>query len=438
VALLPASSVLRPWSREIPALIGVLALAFLVGYWHHSHSRYALLLAALPLLVVMWLRPHLSLMASVAVLPFLGLTLLTGGVQVPASDVLLSIAFLGALVHLLLNPEWRGRARDLRLILLSAAPFTTWLLVEVVVHESLFVTFNILQNMQLYLLPLLVGGLVIRQRRDARVVVGLFVVATLLLVGWWVASGGESWLTGNKNPVGQFLANAALLVFALASSWRWRLLLVPLVLGMLFVQSRGALVGLGVGIISLVVVRGLGGWRRTLAAVVPMVAVVVIGYQVLPEDVTSRSTDFSVGNAGTELTGLTAAQYSVRMREIYREEGWELIAQNPVFGVGPGNYRTGTPGGLDFTEDPHNVVIRTAGDLGYPGLITFGVLLAGTAYVAFQRRKVNPYATVAIAVQAAIITHSFLDVYWVRGTPVLAFLLIGMAVNRRLDEPRHD
>jgi len=224
------------------------------------------------------------------------------------------------------------------------------------------------------------------------------------------------------------------LVLAFAPTWTWRLaFLVPLGAGLIFTQSRGSLLGAGVGIAVLLLLRGLGSWRRTLAAVLPLVALVAIGYRLLPDEVLSRATDFSTGAAGTSMGSLTAAQYSVALRDIFAEQGWQLVDANPVFGVGPGNYATGSPEEGTSTVDPHNLVIRTAGDVGYPGLVTFGLLVVGTAVVAYRRRHVNPYVAVALAIQASVIVHGFVDVYWVRGTPVLPWLLLGMAVNRRLE-----
>jgi O-antigen ligase len=233
------------------------------------------------------------------------------------------------------------------------------------------------------------------------------------------------------------MANAIILVLALAPSWLWRIAaLVPLVIGLGFTQSRGSIVAAGVGVIVILMLRGLGSWRRTVAAIVALAVVVVAGFQLLPEEVQARTTDFSTGDEAASLGDLSASEYTVRLREIYQEQGWELVNAHPVFGVGPDNYRTGVPGSVEEVFDPHNVIIRTAGEVGYPGLIGFGILVVGSALLVFRRRDVNPYAVVAVAVQAAIIAHGFVDVYWVRGTPVLGWLLIGMAMNRRLDQPR--
>ncbi|RBY96256.1 hypothetical protein DQ237_10370 [Blastococcus sp. TF02-8] len=433
--LLPAAGP-RPDLRLAAAAAAALGLAFLVGFWNHEHARYAYVLACAPLLFVLALRPHVPLILGTGLLSLTALGTTVGAARLSASDALLAISFVGSLACLLLAPSWRERGRDLRLILLCAAAFCVWLGAVMLVHGSLPVVVNSLQTYQLFLVPLVTGAVVL-EPRTGRSALLVLVIGSVVLSLMWIVSGGQgTLLTGNKNPDGQFLANALVVALALAPSWAWRLAaLLPLGAGLVFTQSRGALLGAAVGIVVVLVFRGLGTWRRTLAGALALGALVLLGYRMLPADVVARSTDFSSGATGTALGDLTASQYTVQLRDVFADQGWDLVDAHPVFGVGPGNYRTGIPGQESFTVDPHNLLIRTAGDVGYPGLIAFGLLVVGTAFIAYRRRHVNPYAAVALAVQAAVITHGFVDVYWVRGTPILPWLLLGMAVNRRLDRP---
>jgi O-antigen ligase len=417
--------------------VGGCAIALLVGYSVGSHVRYAALLAALPLLVLAAARPHVPLLAGVALLPFPAIGIGVGGTQVTAADMLFLVALASAVFPLLLNRNWRDRARDAGPLLLAAAPLAAWLAAVMAFHSSTTVTINGLQTYQIFAFPLVLGAVVLLPQH-ARIAAALFAASSVILALTWVVSGGEGLaVSGNKNPAGQYIADAVILVLALAPTWRSRVLcLVPLGAGLIFTQSRGALLGAGVGIVALLLLRGLGSWRRTLTAVVPLAALVVVGFFTLPDDVLARSTDFSSASPDVGLGDLTAAQRSVQLRETFRDQGWALVDAHPVFGVGPGNYLTGAPGTEEITIDPHNLVIRTAGDLGYPGLVSFGLLVAVTALLALRRRGVNRYAALAIAVQVAVLVHGFVDVYWVRGTPVLPWLLLGMAMNLRLDGRR--
>jgi hypothetical protein len=418
-------------AREATVLGLGLVAAFVVGYWGQSHANYAQALALLPLGIAVLCKPQLPLVLGVAALP-LSLDVSGGSVQFTVSDLLLTLAFAGAVPALLLVPEWRDRVRGAGPLLAITAPFAVWLVAVAVNHASLVDVLKTGQYYQLFLLPLLLGALVL-DRRQARWALTGFVVMAVVVAALWAFTGGDFAFAGNKNPAGQYMANAIILVLALAPSWLWRIAaLIPLVIGLGFTQSRGAILAAGVGVLVVLMLRGLGSWRRTVTAIVPLAVALVVGFQFLPEEVVARNTDFSAGQAGTDLT---AAQYSVKLRDTFREQGWQLVDEHPVFGVGPGNYRTGTPGQESYTTDPHNLAIRTAGDVGYPGLATFGLLAVGSALLAARRIRVNSYAAIAVAVQAGLLAHGFFDVYWVRGTPVLGWLLIGMALNRRLDEP---
>ena len=371
----PLGRVGRVPAREATVLVLGLVAAFVVGYWGQSYPYFALILALLPLGAALYCTPQLPLALGVAALP-LALDVSGGGVQFTVSDLLLTLALAGAVPALLLVPEWRDRARGLAPLLAITAPFAVWLVAVAINHASLVDVLKTGQYYQLFLLPLLLGALVL-DRRQARWALTGFVVMAVVLAALWALTGGDFAFAGNKNPAGQYMANAIILVLALAPSWLWRITaLIPLVIGLGFTQSRGAIVAAGVGVMVVLLLRGLGSWRRTVAAVVPLAVAAIVGFQFLPADVAARTTDFSTGRAAHR--HLSAAEYTVRLREIYREQGWELVNAHPVFGVGPDNYRTGAPGSVEEIFDPHNLIIRTAGEVGYPGLVAFGILDIGS------------------------------------------------------------
>jgi O-antigen ligase len=109
------------------------------------------------------------------------------------------------------------------------------------------------------------------------------------------------------------------------------------------------------------------------------------------------------------------------------------VKQHPLLGVGVGDYLTGDPTNDTVTTDPHNVLLLDAGEGGLPDLALFLVMLAGTGIVMLRRKRFSRWAGPALALQAAILTHGLVDVYWVRGTPVIGWLLVGMALNPLLD-----
>jgi membrane-bound metal-dependent hydrolase YbcI (DUF457 family) len=66
-----------------------------------------------------------------------------------------------------------------------------------------------------------------------------------------------------------------------------------------------------------------------------------------------------------------------------------------------------------------------AAEGGYLFAASFIFLILGAAFALWRLRRVE-LAAVATAVLLATAAHGLVDVYWVRGTPILGFLLVGM------------
>jgi O-antigen ligase len=152
-------------------------------------------------------------------------------------------------------------------------------------------------------------------------------------------------------------------------------------------------------------------------------------YQFLPGDVTAHFADLSG-------SGTSASAYNINIRYQYDHDAESLIAAHPWTGVGVGNYMAGQAALGTQTTDPHNVVLLEAAEGGYLFAASFLLLIGGTALVLWRLRRVE-LASAAAAVMLATFAHGMVDVYWVRGLPVLGFLLVGMvcglAARRRLE-----
>ena len=174
--------------------------------------------------------------------------------------------------------------------------------------------------------------------------------------------------------------------------------------------------------------------------------VVLVGYNTVPVSLQAKdtaafsqtgdaapaaSTPGVVGQANVE----RSTAYNLMIRRAYRKDGVALVEAHPLLGVGTGNYDTGS--GPTRTIDPHNVLIRVAGEGGVPELVTFLFFLGGTVILMLRRLGRNPWAGPAIAIQVAAFTHGLVDVYFVRGVPVLGWLLVGMALSPAFDR-QHD
>jgi hypothetical protein len=150
-----------------------------------------------------------------------------------------------------------------------------------------------------------------------------------------------------------------------------------------------------------------------------IVLTALVAYQWLPSNITAHLTNLS-GARGTP------GAYAIDVRGRYAHDAEQLIAAHPLTGVGVGNYIAGSPARGTQTTDPHDVVLLEAAEGGYVFAASFILLIAGAAFALWRLRRVE-LAAAALAVMLATAAHGLVDVYWVRATPVLGFLLVGMA-----------
>lgn len=437
------SSLRGPDVRPLALLV---TLAAGVGYLSVSSLRAAILLPLLPLAVFLCLRPVAAVATGVALLPVLkSLFGSEGGAAVVSpTDAVFVLAFAGLVPLVLLEGDWRVRLRVVRPLLLFAAPYVAWLLVVLAAHPSGHAAFKTMTALEITVFPILLGAVAVDRTSAPWALYGFLVSAAVLAVLW--AGQFSTSFNGNKNAAGQYLALAILLTVILSKGRPQRLLPLPLyVVGLLYAASRGAMVAAVFGAIALLALRGLGSWRRTASAVTILSLVVFVGYNTVPVSLQAKvSAAFSQAGGEAPPPGTPGVEgqtdderstaYNLMIRKAYRQDGRALVEAHPLLGVGTGNYETGA--GATRTVDPHNVLIRVAGESGYPGLLAFLVFLGGTLLLMVRRLGRNPWAGPAIAIQVAAFTHGLVDVYFVRGVPVLGWLLVGMALNPAFDRER--
>ena len=180
-------------------------------------------------------------------------------------------------------------------------------------------------------------------------------------------------------------------------------------------ESRGALLGLGVGIVVLAALSSRDLLQFVVRAAV-VAAVIALGFALLPHSAQQRI----LGNT-------SSTRYNDDIRRSYAHDARQVIDDHPLLGVGVGNYHAGQEFDLTATDDPHEIVLLTTAEGGYPLLVAFGVMQLGAILVVYRRRAGNALAPLAIAVQVSTLVHALVDIYWVRGTPVLGWLLVGAA-----------
>jgi putative inorganic carbon (hco3(-)) transporter len=183
---------------------------------------------------------------------------------------------------------------------------------------------------------------------------------------------------GDPNDLAFLLATTLPLTFwLLRERWLLRPLVVAMIvvmsLGILFTYSRGALVALGAGIVWLALTER----RRIPLLVVAALATAVAGITFVQS---SPSKLFRVEE------GLRAkekiADYNVETRLGAWDAAIKLTTENPLVGIGPGNFRyhygriTDTPPGAEPLGVVHNAYLDIAAELGVAGLALFIAYLA--------------------------------------------------------------
>jgi O-antigen ligase/polysaccharide polymerase Wzy-like membrane protein len=394
--------------------IGVV-VAFGFGYAVQSHERLALLGGmALGALVVVT-RPNLGAAALGASIPLVeNLAGSWTGVQVSLSDILLVLLLAQAVAAMVVsrNP---AVIRALRPVAFPVLQYCAFMAVLLAAHLGPHAAVQSVQRLELVAFPLLVGSY-LAFRGSHLWLLRVYVLCTTAIAVLWPFDQ----LHINKNPAGQLLANAILVVVGMPALSRLRICVPVLVFGLLATGSRGAIVACGVGLAVLLVVHGVRAPKRTIAQMLVLAALVGVAFKFSTHDVQSRVTTFTS-------QGDTGAAFTVRVREDYSHDALRITRAHPWFGVGVGSYFNGVEEfGLISTTDPHEVVLLQAAEGGWGFAVSFVVLILGSIF-ALLRLRAPDIAPAAAAVVLATVAHGLVDVYWVRSTPLLGWLMVGMA-----------
>jgi hypothetical protein len=405
----------RPSGAGVLVVCGAVSAATAAGYFI-SQGRLAIAVALVVAPLVAWIvaRPTAPLVLLAASLP--AVQSLTGGGShsIAFSDVLLVLIGAGLLAQAAVT----GAAPFVRALRPIAFPLIQFCCVVVLLlpfHPGVSEALQTAQRLELFLLPLMIGAFAALSARHVRMLEAYVLSATLLGFIWQFHDLGLQ-----KNPVGQVIANATLVVIGVPALRRLVPCLLMLIPTLFLTESRGAILAAGLGLVVLLVLQRTKS-RTLITRGVPAVVIAVAAFALLPTAIQDRVTTLSS-------TGDTAAAYSISIREQHAEDARELIAAHPWTGVGIGNYMTGDSTLGTQTDDPHQVLLLQAAEGGYVLAASFLVLVLGAFVVVSRARRIE-LAPAAAAVLAATVAHGLVDVYWVRGTPVLSWLLVGMVLG---------
>jgi hypothetical protein len=348
------------------------------------------------------------------------------GLHIAASDVLLVLVVARCLADVF-EARPRPVLSAVRPVRLVFAQYGWLILLLLALHPGFSSVAKSAQRIELFAFPLLAGAY-LALRRDHMLVLKAYVLAATLLAAVWPLLNSHG-LAGqfDKNPTGELIVGAILLLVSVRGLRRLLPCLPILVVGLALTASRGAVLALVVGVAVLTLWLGARSRRVLLARTLMVVLTAALVYQWLPSSITTRFATLSSG------TGTTAA-YAIYIRGEYAQDAEHIIAAHPWTGIGVGNYIAGDASLGTSTTDPHDVILLEAAEGGYVFAASFILLIVGSAFALWRIRRVE-LAPVAAAVLLATAAHGLVDVYWVRGTPDLGFLLVGMvcglAVQRR-------
>jgi hypothetical protein len=340
------------------------------------------------------------------------------GLHVAASDVVLVLIGVRLLANAVTSRRRAGILRALRPVGVAFGQYAWLILILLALHPGFGSAVKSFQRLELFGLPLFAGAYVALRREHMLVLRAYVLAATLLAVLWPLLNSHGLAGQLDKNATGELVASAIVLLIAVRGLRRLLPCLPLLVLGLGLTASRGSVLAVVVGIVVLSVVLARRNRRILVARTAMIVITGLVVYQWLPGNVTAHLTNFS--DAAN-----SSGAYSVDARLAYAHDAERLAAAHPWIGVGVGNYLAGSATDGTQTSDPHNVILLEAAEGGYVFAASFVLLIGGAAFTLWRMRQVE-LAPAAVAVLLASAAHGLVDVYWVRGLPVLGFLLIGM------------
>jgi hypothetical protein len=410
-------------------IIPAAALGFVLGHALDSRLPLIAFLVVIGTAALLFTAPRVAAVALGASIP--ALQDLTGGrlaFHVAASDIVL----VAVAARILGDAALSGTSlalRALRPLRFPALQYVWFVALLLAIHPGVASIFKGTQRLELLLLPLLVGAYAAIRREHMLILRGYVLAATLVAVAWPL---GLFHLQGQlqKNPTGQLLANAILLLIGIRSLRRFLPCVPVLVVGLFLTASRGAILALLVGVAVIAIVHSGRNLRRMAVRTLPIALTALVAFHWLPTDVRSHVSELSASSTSSSSPG-----YSIYLRAEFQHEAAQVIAAHPWVGTGVGNYHGTDATNRILSLDPHNVILLQAAEGGYLFAVSFGVLILGAVLALWRLRRIE-LAAAAMAVLVATFAHGLVDVYWVRGTPVLGWLLVGVVCGLAWRERR--
>ena len=204
----------------------------------------------------------------------------------------------------------------------------------------------------------------------------------------------------------------------------------------LFSHSRGAIVGFTIGIVFWVILINLKNfsWKKAISTLIVLLIIFSAFY----------SSEAIVNRFDRALDYQDDSSVTTRFR-MWRTS-FNLIKENPVLGIGAGNFTPTAHRYVDEVMDerawssghqhPHNLYFQIPLEQGIISLVIFAILIYKAYYIAFKnylffKEKSWPYfaAIAQLAMLTAILGHSFFDFPLNRtfnGVPLIVLIVLNL------------
>ncbi len=448
-------------------LLCLAAIGFGVALWF-SLKAAVLLAGFLIFMVIAWFSPGFLLLALVAYLPWQLALNLTGGIDLMSGRALILVLFFVWLGKVLYQKDQTAKAaskgltaRALILFFLLAAisllPADNfwWGARKLLVFASIFPLFFLTKAL-------------VKKRRDQEilnyVLAGGVIITSVIALGQWLAQfvfgadkimsfwaqhvvpyfsgasfgalviGNPSWLVeiggqATLRAVGLF-PDPHMLAFYLG-------LASPFCLAAAFFGPKHRLLFFGVFVLALVTIFLTFSRGGYLGLVVSLLVWLWLAWPRLP----FLSKKFLMSVLLVVLLGLVWVGWPVALRlassfnlgegsNLGRlaiwQDSWSIIKQQPIIGVGLGNYPLAVSPSQDYRSaiTSHNLYLDLWAELGFFGLLAWLGLAAAAGRAAWQKINHSPGLAIAILSSLAYFSvHAFFETPIFNPT-VLAFLMI--------------
>jgi O-antigen ligase len=446
-------------ARALPIALLALASAAIAVVPDLEISAAAM--AAIFVVIGTLIRPETGIMILLAVVPFSGIFKLSlGDFDLAPTEPLFAVflvswALRSAVTHGVRLPTGRHLAPVAALLLLVIASALTSTKLTLTLKEAikwleilLVASFVSVYFRQVTMILILLGVLFAAASAEAMYGMYQFVTGTgpaHFALGPFIRAFGHF---GQPNPFAGYLASVlplGLTMIFVGPSRRYRAFAAVCTgligTAILMSLSRGAWLGLSVALVVMLL-----SWRPSAARALSILAALGVGLAILgatnlmPPILAERLSPVAEYFGVFDVRGVTPTpeNFALIERLAHWQAGWVMFLENPILGVGAGNYPVryidySLPGWPDSLGHAHNFYLNMAAEAGFAAALALIWVLASimaTARAAF-RKSAGFSRGLALGLLGATVVfavHSLFDNLLVNSMAIQIGVFLGLAI----------